>query len=144
MYSTNQSNTLPKIVTLQTNNEVSFSEEVENNVSNSTLSVKERIELFEKGTKQEPDLNTECKLASLNVMSNGSDSSITAKIDEAGADLSVSCSSLVLDDVKDIEDEFNAVCEANGIEYNRPYSLDQFEAASNTSSNSQIDNTKEM
>ncbi|MFT0820506.1 MULTISPECIES: hypothetical protein [Wolbachia] len=144
MYSTNQSNTLPKIVTLQTNNEVSFSEEVENNVSNSTLSVKERIELFEKGTKQEPDLNTECKLASLNVISNSSDSSITAKIDEAGADFSVSCSSLVLDDGKDIEDEFNAVCEANGIEYNRPYSLDQFEAASNTSSNSQIDNTKEM
>ena len=144
MYSTNQSNTLPKIVTLQTNNEVSFSEEVENNVSNSTLSVKERIELFEKGTKQEPDLNTECKLASLNVISNSSDSSITAKIDEAGADFSVSCSSLVLDDGKDIEDEFNAVCEANGIEYNRPYSLDQFEAASNTSSNFQIDNTKEM
>lgn len=140
----NQEKTLAGVVTSQTNNEASFSEEVENNVSNSTLSVKERIELFEKGTKQEPDLNTECKLASLNVISNSSDSSITAKIDEAGADFSVSCSSLVLDDGKDIEDEFNAVCEANGIEYNRPYSLDQFEAASNTSSNPKIDNTKEM
>ncbi|WP_353271628.1 hypothetical protein, partial [Wolbachia endosymbiont (group A) of Rhorus exstirpatorius] len=140
----NQEKTLAGVVTSQTNNEASFSEEVENNVSNSTLSVKERIELFEKGTKQEPDLNTECKLASLNVISNSSDSSITAKIDEAGADFSVSCSSLVLDDGKDIEDEFNAVCEANGIEYNRPYSLDQFEAASKTSSNPKIDNTKEM
>ncbi|MDX5507951.1 MAG: hypothetical protein O7149_05065 [Wolbachia endosymbiont of Hylaeus sinuatus] len=140
----NQEKMLAGVVTSQTNNEASFSEEVENNVSNSTLSVKERIELFEKGTKQEPDLNTECKLASLNVISNSSDSSITAKIDEAGADFSVSCSSLVLDDGKDIEDEFNAVCEANGIEYNRPYSLDQFEAASNTSSNPKIDNTKEM
>ncbi|MCX3064484.1 hypothetical protein [Wolbachia endosymbiont of Drosophila pseudotakahashii] len=140
----NQEKTLAGVVTSQTNNEASFSEEVENNVSNSTLSVKERIELFEKGTKQEPDLNTECKLASLNVISNSSDSSITVKIDEAGADFSVSCSSLVLDDGKDIEDEFNAVCEANGIEYNRPYSLDQFEAASNTSSNPKIDNTKEM
>ncbi|BET37334.1 hypothetical protein [Wolbachia pipientis] len=140
----NQEKTLAGVVTSQTNNEASFSEEVENNVSNSTLSVKERIELFEKGTKQEPDLNTECKLASLNVISNSSDSSITAKIDEAGADFSVSCSSLVFDDGKDIEDEFNAVCEANGIEYNRPYSLDQFEAASNTSSNPKIDNTKEM
>lgn len=144
MYSMNQEKMLAGVVTSQTNNEASFSEEVENNVSNSTLSVKERIELFEKGTKQEPDLNTECKLASLNVISNSSDSSITAKIDEAGADFSVSCSSLVLDDGKDIEDEFNAVCEANGIEYNRPYSLDQFEAASNTSSNPKIDNTKEM
>ncbi len=143
MYSTNQSNTLPKIVTLQTNNEVSFFEEVENNVSNSTISVKERIELFEKGTKQEPDLNTECKLASLNVISDSSDISITAKIDEVG-DFSVSCSSLVLDDGKDIEDEFNAVCEANGIGYNGGYSLDQFEAASNISSNPKIDNTKEM
>lgn len=140
----NQEKTSAGVVTSQTNNEASFSEEVENNVSNSTLSVKERIELFEKGTKQEPDLNTECKLASLNVISNSSDSSITAKIDEAGADFSVSCSSLVLDDGKDIEDEFNAVCEANGIEYNRTYSLDQFEAASNTSSNPKIDNTKEM
>lgn len=140
----NQEKTSAGVVTSQTNNEASFSEEVENNVSNSTLSVKERIELFEKGTKQEPDLNTECKLASLNVISNSSDSSITAKIDEAGADFSVSCSSLVFDDGKDIEDEFNAVCEANGIEYNRPYSLDQLEAASNTSSNPKIDNTKEM
>ncbi|MFP3025324.1 MAG: hypothetical protein ACEY3L_03390, partial [Wolbachia sp.] len=140
----NQAKTSAGVVTSQTSNETSFSEEVENNVSDSTLSVKERIELFEKGTKQEPDLNTECKLASLNVITNGSDSSITPKIDEAGSDFSVSCSSLVLDDGKDIEDEFNAVCEANGIEYNRPYSLDQFEAASNTSSNPKIDNTKEM
>ncbi|MHC3931443.1 UNVERIFIED_CONTAM: hypothetical protein LBW92_03075 [Wolbachia endosymbiont of Nasonia longicornis] len=141
----NQAKTSAGVVTSQTSNETSlFSEEVENNVSDSTLSVKKRIELFEKGTKQEPDLNTECKLASLNVISNSSDSSITAKIDEAGADFSVSCSSLVLDDGKDIEDEFNAVCEANGIGYNRPYSLDQFEAASNTSSNPKIDNTKEM
>lgn len=144
MHSMNQAKTSAGVVTSQTTNETSFSEEVENNVSDSTLSVKKRIELFEKGTKQEPDLNTECKLASLNVISNSNDSSITAKIDEAGADFSVSCSSLVLDDGKDIEDEFNAVCEANGIEYNRPYSLDQFEAASNTSSNPKIDNTKEM
>ncbi|UPA55381.1 hypothetical protein MWH06_01705 [Wolbachia pipientis] len=137
----NQAKTLAGVVTSQTNNEASFSEEVENNISNSTLSVKERIELFEKGTKQEPDLNTECKLASLNVISNSSDSSITAKIDEAGADFSVSCSSLVLDDGKDIEDEFNAVCEANGIRYNGGYSPDQFNVAFSTSSNYQTYNT---
>jgi hypothetical protein len=59
MYSMNQAKTLAGVVTSQTNNETSFSEEVENNVSNSTLSVKEKIELFEKGTKQEPDLNTQ-------------------------------------------------------------------------------------
>ncbi|WP_353285678.1 hypothetical protein [Wolbachia endosymbiont (group A) of Gastracanthus pulcherrimus] len=155
MYSTNQSNTLPKIVTLQTNNEVSFSEEVENNVSNSTLSVKERIELFEKGTKQTPiikekhmkqtcgshDLkqcNTEYKAAFSNVISNGSDGSITLGMDEAGADQFDALS--VLDKGEDTEDKFNTVY----IEYNRPYSLDQFEAASNTSSNSTIYNTKEM
>ncbi|WP_265032633.1 hypothetical protein [Wolbachia endosymbiont (group A) of Sicus ferrugineus] len=137
----NQAKTLAGVVTSQTNNETSFSEEVENNVSDSTLSVKERIELFEKGTKQEPDLNTECKLASLNVITNGSDSSITPKIDEAGSDFSVSCSSLVLDDGKDIEDEFNAVCEANGIGYNGGYSPDQFNVAFSTSSNYQTYNT---
>uniref|UniRef100_A0A3B0JCT0 Uncharacterized protein n=1 Tax=Wolbachia endosymbiont of Aleurodicus dispersus TaxID=1288877 RepID=A0A3B0JCT0_9RICK len=162
MYSTNQSNTLPKIVTLQTNNEVSFSEEVENNVSDSTLSVKQRveaIELSQKGTKQTPiikkkhmkqtcgshDLkqcNTEYKAAFSNVISNGSDGSITLGMDEAGADQFDALS--VLDKGEDTEDEFNAVCEANGIGYNGGYSLDQFEAASNTSSNSQIDNTKEM
>nr|WP_253308970.1 hypothetical protein [Rickettsia endosymbiont of Ceutorhynchus assimilis] len=137
----NQAKTSAGVVTSQTSNETSFSEEVENNVSDSTLSIKERIELFEKGTKQEPDLNTECKLASLNVISNSSDSSITAKIDEAGADFSVSCSSLVLDDGKDIEDEFNAVCEANEIGYNGGYYPDQFNVAFSTSSNCQTYDT---
>ncbi|WP_341822147.1 hypothetical protein [Wolbachia endosymbiont (group A) of Ischnus inquisitorius] len=115
--------------------------------------------MFEKGTKQTPiikekhmkqtcgshDLkqcNTEYKAAFSNVISNGSDGSITLGMDEAGADQFDALS--VLDKGEDTEDEFNTVCEEKGIEYNRPYSLDQFEAASNTSSNSQIDNTKEM
>ncbi|WP_353282186.1 hypothetical protein [Wolbachia endosymbiont (group A) of Aleiodes leptofemur] len=86
--------------------------------------------------------NTEYKAAFSNVISNGSDGSITLGMDEAGADQFDALS--VLDKGEDTEDEFNTVCEEKGIEYNRPYSLDQFEAASNTSSNSQIDNTKEM
>ena len=159
MHSMNQAKTSAGVVTSQTSNETSFSEEVENNVSDSTLSVKERIKLFEKGTKQTPiirekhmkqtcgshDLkqcNTEYKAAFSNVISNGSDGSITLGMDEAGADQFDALS--VLDKGEDTEDEFNTVCEANGIEYNRPYSLDQFKAASNTSSNSIIDNTKEM
>lgn len=158
MHSMNQAKTLAGVVTSQTSNETSSSEEVENNVSDSTLSVKERIELFEKGTKQTPiikekhmkqtcgshDLkqcNTEDKAAFSNVISNGSDGSVTLGMDEAGAD---QFDALSLDKGEDTEDEFNTVCEENGIEYNRPYSLDQFEAASNTSSNPKIDNTKEM
>jgi hypothetical protein len=76
------------------------------------------------------------------VISNGSDNSITPKIDEAGADFSVS--SLVLDDGEGIEDEFNAVCEANGIGYNGGYSPDQFNVAFSTFSNYQTYNTIEV
>ncbi|MBV2146661.1 hypothetical protein [Wolbachia endosymbiont (group A) of Pipizella viduata] len=149
----NQAKTSAGVVTSQTSNETSlFSEEVENNVSDSTLSVKKRIELFEKGTKQTPiikekhmkqtcgshDLkqcNTEYKAAFSNVIRNGSDSSITLEMDEAGADQFDALSSL--DEGEDIEDEFNAVCEANGIGYNGGYYPDQFNVAFSTSSNCQ-------
>ncbi|WP_264687788.1 MULTISPECIES: hypothetical protein [unclassified Wolbachia] len=153
MHSMNQAKTSAGVVTSQTSNETSlFSEEVENNVSDSTLSVKKRIELFEKGTKQTPiikekhmkqtcgshDLkqcNTEYKAAFSNVIRNGSDSSITLEMDEAGADQFDALSSL--DEGEDIEDEFNAVCEANGIGYNGGYYPDQFNVAFSTSSNCQ-------
>ncbi|WP_353273213.1 hypothetical protein [Wolbachia endosymbiont (group A) of Portevinia maculata] len=153
MHSMNQAKTSAGVVTSQTSNETSlFSEEVENNVSDSTLSVKKRIELFEKGTKQTPiikekhmkqtcgshDLkqcNTEYKVAFSNVIRNGSDSSITLEMDEAGADQFDALSSL--DEGEDIEDEFNAVCEANGIGYNGGYYPDQFNVAFSTSSNCQ-------
>lgn len=156
MHSMNQAKTSAGVVTSQTSNETSFSEEVENNVSDSTLSVKKRIELFEKGTKQTPiikekhmkqtcgshDLkqcNTEYKAAFSNVIRNGSDSSITLEMDEAGADQFDALSSL--DEGEDIEDEFNAVCEANGIGYNGGYYPDQFNVAFSTSSNCQTYDT---
>ncbi|WP_026097203.1 hypothetical protein, partial [Wolbachia pipientis] len=153
----NQAKTSAGVVTSQTSNETPlFSEEVENNVSDSTLSVKKRIELFEKGTKQTPiikekhmkqtcgshDLkqcNTEYKAAFSNVIRNGSDSSITLEMDEAGADQFDALSSL--DEGEDIEDEFNAVCEANGIGYNGGYYPDQFNVAFSTSSNCQTYDT---
>ncbi|WP_264685625.1 MULTISPECIES: hypothetical protein [unclassified Wolbachia] len=152
----NQAKTSAGVVTSQTSNETSFSEEVENNVSDSTLSVKKRIELFEKGTKQTPiikekhmkqtcgshDLkqcNTEYKAAFSNVIRNGSDSSITLEMDEAGADQFDALSSL--DEGEDIEDEFNAVCEANRIGYNGGYYPDQFNVAFSTSSNCQTYDT---
>ncbi len=156
MHSMNQAKTSAGVVTSQTSNETSFSEEVENNVSDSTLSVKKRIELFEKGTKQTPiikekhmkqtcgshDLkqcNTEYKAAFSNVIRNGSDSSITLEMDEAGADQFDALSSL--DEGEDIEDEFNAVCEANRIGYNGGYYPDQFNVAFSTSSNCQTYDT---
>ncbi|PBQ25331.1 hypothetical protein BTO27_05405, partial [Wolbachia pipientis wAus] len=157
MHSMNQAKTSAGVVTSQTSNETPlFSEEVENNVSDSTLSVKKRIELFEKGTKQTPiikekhmkqtcgshDLkqcNTEYKAAFSNVIRNGSDSSITLEMDEAGADQFDALSSL--DEGEDIEDEFNAVCEANGIGYNGGYYPDQFNVAFSTSSNCQTYDT---
>ncbi|WP_238580386.1 MAG: hypothetical protein ABOJ95_001038 [Wolbachia endosymbiont of Armadillidium vulgare] len=133
---------------MQTNNEVSFSEEVENNASNSTLSVKQRveaIELSQKGTKQTYDshdlkqCNTEYKAAFSNVISNGSDGSITLEMDEAGADQFDALSAL--DEGEDIDAEFNALFEKNKIGYNRPYSPDQFNVAFSTPSNYQTYNT---
>lgn len=83
--------------------------------------------------------NTEYKAAFSNVIRNGSDSSITLEMDEAGADQFDALSSL--DEGEDIEDEFNAVCEANGIGYNGGYYPDQFNVAFSTSSNCQTYDT---
>jgi len=158
-------------ITLQTNNEVSLPKEVENNASNFTLSVKERvgaIELLEKGTKctsineqkhvkqnlfvtsflSDHDLkqcNITYKQASLNVASYGSDSSITPKVDEVDDEYNALVRSLTLDDDEGISDEFDSLVvgslEESKRGYNHPYSFDQIEAASNTSSNSETYST---
>lgn len=139
-------------ITLQKNNEASLPKEVKNNASNSTLSVKERvgaIELLQKGTKctsinkqnhvkqnlfvtsflSDHDLkqcNTTYKQASLNVVSNGSDSSITPKVDEVDAEYNALVRSLVLDD-EDVTAKFNVLVRSLEEDKRDPYSLDQIE-----------------
>lgn len=77
------------------------------------------------------------------MISNDRDSSITSRMDKQSAGR-LDCKPLVLDDDKDIEAEFNEVYEYNKIIYNHPYSIDQFEVASSTSSNSKTYSTTEV